>query len=342
MVKYSWAKYNNKIVHINDVTIEMRKNGSFFNLISNKKMTAYLEGKFKPHFHHLNKVNFSNETYLHEAAKEVFKETYLDAVENKVPFYLEYPIKAVCDRHFKQTDIFCNIGTRTEAYDLTKTFDKIKVEEGFDEFKPDIQLLSTKKPTEVIFIEIVVTHKSTSKKLNSRNKIIEITIKNDSDVIGLKNKRLSFEQNNTEFYNFKLNSTTRDFCSLTKKGCREYRKVFILNKNGSYEFTEYYLESILAEIYSNQENIKFVDYHLDKFYNERKTESENQIEYLNYRNIQIRECELCRYAGYSRRRINKKEVRLSLFCKFKKELIQSENALSCEYFRTKDIKTEHS
>src|SRR5690606_3664910 len=99
MIKYSWAKYNDKPIHISDVTLEMRKNGSFLNIITNEKMTAYLEGKFKPHFHHLNKTNFSNETYLHEVAKEVFKEAYLNSIENKIPFYLEYPINAKCDKH---------------------------------------------------------------------------------------------------------------------------------------------------------------------------------------------------------------------------------------------------
>lgn len=335
MIKYSWAKYNDKPIHISDVTLEMRKNGSFLNIITNEKMTAYLEGKFKPHFHHLNKTNFSNETYLHEVAKDVFKDAYLNSIENKIPFYLEYPINAECDKHFKQTNIICELGTKTETYDLTQTFDKLKVEKGFDEFVPDIQLLSTKKPTEIIFIEIEVTHKSTQKKLNSGNKIIEIKIENDSDIINLKNNILSFNKDNTKFYNFKLPTITKDFCSQTKKGCRESRKVFVLNKNGSYEFLDYYLESILGEIYSNSDNIKFVDYDLERFYQKGKSESENQIEYLKRKGIQIRECELCRYVGYSRKKINKKDVRLSLFCKFKKESTESESAINCEYFRTK-------
>ncbi len=300
-------------------------------------MTAYLEGKFQPHFHHLDKTNFSNETYLHEVAKEVFKEAYLDAIENKVPFYIEYPIKAECNKHFKQTNQICELGTKTETYDLTKTFDKVLVEKGFDNFIPDIQLLSTEKPTEIIFLEIEVTHKSTQNKLNSGNKIIEIKIKNDSDIINLKNNILSFTKTNTEFYNFKLNKVTKDFCSHTKKGCREFRKVFVLKKNGSYEFLEYYLENILGEIYSNGDNIKFVDYDLEKHYQTGKTESENQNEYLKRKNIQIRKCELCRYCGYSRKNSDKKEVRLSLFCKFKKESTKSKSAIKCEYFRTRNI-----
>ena len=109
----------------------------------------------------------------------------------------------------------------------------------------------------------------------------------------------------------------------------------MLNKNGSYEFLDYYLENILGKIYSNSDNIKFVDYDLERFYQKGKSESENQIEYLKRKGIQIRECELCRYVGYSRKKINKKDVRLSLFCKFKKESTESESAINCEYFRTK-------
>lgn len=81
MIKYSWARYKDRPIHISDITIEMRNEDKFFNLQTGKRMTPYLNGKFQKHFHHLENSPHDNETYLHETAKAVLHDTYVNCLK---------------------------------------------------------------------------------------------------------------------------------------------------------------------------------------------------------------------------------------------------------------------
>jgi hypothetical protein len=185
MIKYSWARYKDRPVHISDITIGMREEDTFYNLQTGKRMTAYLNGKFQRHFHHIEYTEHDNETYLHETAKQVFNDTYQNCLERDIPYEVEFQKANICQQHLSLTGIVCELSDVLASYDLTQRFKGIKVERRFDELKPDIQLLSMEGENimDVIFIEIVVTHKSTIDKIKKGKRIIEVTISSEDDIL---------------------------------------------------------------------------------------------------------------------------------------------------------------
>lgn len=333
MIKYSWARYEGRPIHIDDVTKDMRESGEYFNLVTGKKMAAYIEGKFRRHFHHLVEDKMSKETYLHETAKLVFKDIYDKAILNNIPFNIEFEYRANCNRLFRETGVKCDLGLKTDIFDLTKVYDKCELEKRYDGFQPDIRLSSNAQPNDSIFIEIVVTHESSAKKLQSSHKVIEIKIRNDDDIKALRKNQISVLDSNTSFNNFRLKTIESAFCQNYDKGCRDFRKVFILYKNGTYEFFEYYLEHIYSDVVANSEKIKRVDFKAsDKFLKHLK-ESENEEIYLKMNGIDLRQCENCRYVAHNKRIIGKKKYQSTLFCKFKKEDVSNKNAEKCDCFK---------
>lgn len=333
MIKYSWALYKGKPIHIDEVTKKMRKEGDFFNIVSGKRMTAYLEGKFQKHFHHLAKDKISKETYLHETAKLVFIDSYRQALQNRKPFQLEYEYNAICNRLYQHTGIKCELGSRTDKFDLTRVYDTCFLEKRYDGFQPDIRLSCKDNASENIFIEIAVTHESSKEKLMSGHKLIEIKIRNEDDIRAFRHRYISVLNSNTLLYNFRKKRIESDFCHSSEKGCREFKKVFIQYKNGTYEFPKFYLENIWSDISTNQERIKTVDYQAEKTFFSHLSDNENEKEYLRRNGIQIRECKVCRYVALNKEKIGKKKYRTILFCKFLREKIENGKAESCEYFR---------
>lgn len=314
----------------------MRNEDEFYNLLTGKRMTAYLNGKFQKHFHHLEYTPHDNESYLHETAKEVFEDTYSNCLKTGQPFYLEFYKAVECRNHYKQTGVICSLGDKLETFDLTREFKVIKVEKKFDELKPDIQLISLKdnKDKEVIFIEIYVTHKSTEKKINKGQRIIEIKINSEDDILRLRRTKLSVIDKKSTFFNFKKTLMTMDFCSQHERGCREFIDTFILHKNGSYAFLNETLENTLSHVAGEENKISKVFYKpFDKF-DEQLTDLEKKqkfVQSLVEQNYKLKDCGYCRYVGD--KMIKGKKV--GLFCKFLTKRVENNTAWDCEYYRKK-------
>ncbi len=333
MIKYSWAKFKGRPVHISEVTPEMRKEDKFFNTLTGKRMTAYLNGKFQKHFHHLEHVeSHSYESYLHKTSKEVFADTYLDCLKNNKPFFLHYWETKECRQHYKTTGIICNLGDNLEAFDLTKVFKQVKVEKGHDGLQPDINLIADIKgeaqKQEVIYIEIFVTHKSDEKKIIAGKRIVEVKINNESDILKLRSCNLSVDDKNTIFYNFKKQKKVINFCTSREKGCRTFCKTFILYKNGGYEFMSDSLENILSHVATEKDRILKIDYKANATSSEEK---DNYVQRLVNSNTKIKDCRYCKYAADK----IKKNKKLGLFCKFLKKDVQFDTAFDCNYYRKK-------
>jgi hypothetical protein len=336
MIKYSWARYKDRPIHISDITIEMRSEGKFFHLQTGERMTAYLNGNFQRHFHHIEYSPHDNETYLHETAKEVFYDTYLNCLNKGLPFQIEFWKEAKCNQHFKKTGITCQLNDILDTYDLTQKFKEIKVERKFDEFKPDIQLLSVdgEKVKEVIFIEIFVTHRSTDKKINKGNRIIEIKIRNEDDILMLRSSKLSASNDHLTFYNFKKVIQVIDYCSPNEKGCRTFTNTFILYKSGAYVFVSDTLENTLCLIASEEDRISKIDFKaFDNYYEglPDKEKREKYVDRLINRGVNIKDCRYCRYQGNNVRN----GINLRLFCKFLKKDVEYSTAWDCKYYRLK-------
>lgn len=333
MVKYSWASYKNRPVHIQDITVEMRKEDKFYNLHTGKKMTAYLNGKFQRHFHHIEYTAHDNESYLHETAKAVFKDTYLNCLANGFRYEIEFWKGIQCRNHFANTGIICHQFDSLETYDLTKKFTEIKVEKKFNEFQPDIQLLSLKGTdvANVIFVEIYVTHKSSDRKVQQGQRIIEIQITNEDDILKLRKHKVSVSDDQVKFHNFNKTVQTIDYCSKYEKGCRTIVDTFVLYKNGAYEFLNDGLENIVTHIESEERRIAKVDFRaLDKYY-EGTPEAEKKACYIDEKiknGERIKDCRYCKYKADKVTRLYN-----GLFCKFLRRNIEYSTAWDCKYYR---------
>lgn len=336
MIKYSWAVFKGKTVHISEVTSEMRKDDKFFNTVTGERMTAYLNGKFQKHFHHLdqNLTPHSHESYLHETAKKVFAETYNECLISGKPFNLKYWQVEQCKQNYKSTGIVCDLGESLRTFDLTKTFTEIKVEKYHDGVYPDIQLLSeptlNNKKLQVIYIEIFVTHKSEEKKIAKGERIIEIKIRNESDIFKLRNSEVSPKDSGVNFFNFQKKKVIIDYCSHRDKGCRHFCESFFLYKNGCYEFVSGALENILSQAATEESRIEKVDYQANTSTEEEK---HNYIRHLIDTKTKVKDCRFCKYVADK----VKKNKKVGHFCKFLKKDVVFDTAFDCKFYRLKEL-----
>lgn len=336
MIKYSWARYKDRPVHISEITVEMREEDNFYNLQTGKRMTAYLNGRFERHFHHIEYANHDNETYLHETAKEVFKNTYIKCLVKGIPYEVQFRKARNCQQHFKRTGVVCELDDVLATFDLTQRFKDIRVEKRYDEFQPDIQLLSRENETvkDVIFVEIFVTHKSSENKIQKGKRIIEIKICSEDDILRLRNCKLSVSDVNTTFHNFKRTTEVINYCAPHEKGCRTFVHAFVLYKNGAYEFLDDALENVVSHVASEESRIVRVDYKAFQAYSKDASEKDKRNWYLGEainKGWKVKDCRYCRYQGDKTR----KNVVIGLFCKFLKQDIEFNTAWDCNYFRSK-------
>lgn len=328
-IKYEWALFDNNLVHISEVTHEMRELQKFRSPVSNEPMTAYLDGKFKKHFHHLNQnTNYCNETYLHETGKYLFYRKYNEALNKGLPYFLEYEQEFQCQKTSKQTSIKCDIVKDFEEFDLTKKFKYIKLESYHNGLKPDIILLSEDE-IDVIYIEIAVTHESSEQKIDSGNRIIEIKLNSEIDLDLLKGNRISMKDIGIEFHNFKSITSNVEHCPTRHGYCRTIRSALKIKNDGNYEFIEDTLGN-LSEIMLNDETSEITIYeeHNNSFLNKKKLEFK-KLKDLSEQGVKVRDCRVCQNSitdglewEYSR-----------LYCKSYKMKVRRNLAAECEKIR---------
>jgi len=339
MITYQFA-YADKLkqtLHINEVTEKIRQLNNFYCNVCQQKMAAHLKNTRAKHFQHINYVEHSYETFLHKNAKKVFKESYEKCLETNTPFTLEYHEHRICNGWYKGTGIKCDLGKCINLYDLTKKFTKILEEKDINNFRPDLRFYGDQVDIS-IFVEIFVSHKSTDKKTNSENRIIEIKIENEEDILSLKRCRLSIRDPKIKYYNFDVKYVEGDFCCNDEKGCRKVFEYFALYDNGRYTLSEDRLSSITTIISTGyMGNVVYHEINTDRedtFGLYRKITRNKKIlsilDRVKEKKLRILDCNLCRYHALN----NRKSIDKEIFCKFRKIQIRSDEAFDCEYFRT--------
>jgi hypothetical protein len=107
----------------------------------------------------------------------------------------------------------------------------IDVEEPDNRFIPDLLLKTING--DKIYIEIAVTHESSSDKILSKVKIIEFLIQSEKDLVEVGKKYLSYHDDKINYYNFSpapILKEMRDFC-------RNYVSYFQVYQNGKCRIT---------------------------------------------------------------------------------------------------------
>ena len=205
MIKYQYAENcSGNTVHINSIEKNDRHADKYICIDCKQELIPKL-GEIKVHHfsHKSNSYNCSKETYLHELGKRMFYETYTHCIENNEPFYIVTSMfntfSTVCKYYRLFKTKYC-INNGINKYDLTQNFKVIEYEKTQDNFRPDLTLKNNFG--EKIFVEIAVTHHCEKEKIESKNKIIEISIKDESDISIITGKSISEENNCTILYNF--------------------------------------------------------------------------------------------------------------------------------------------
>ena len=248
-IKYQYAeKISGELVHINAINKTL-SHEKYFCIDCKEELIPKLGDIRIHHFSHKKDTyNCSKETYLHILGKRIFYETYLYCLENNIPFYfyasLYNSLSATCKYYEYLRSQDCIIKGINKV-DLTKIFDFIEYEKSQEKFRPDLTLKNNYG--DKIFIEISVTHPCEKEKIESKNKIIEIAIKEEADIRVILDKNLSEEDDNITYYNFD------DFNIYTEPVCKEntLSKYFVILKTGEQFSTQFMKRDLCKFIHDN-------------------------------------------------------------------------------------------
>lgn len=288
---YRYAVGNNGlIVDIFSLTPDSREKFSpYFCASCKSKMGTRMGEKNVWHFYHVSdKVNCSHETYLHSTAKELFAEKFRDCVSKKEPFILVLPTEIRCIKYkdMINSDSLCSYTKETEC-DLTQTYSTVAIEKRHNGFIPDI-LLTSADGKEFLYVEMAVTHRSDDKKIKNGEKIVELRLKSEEDLLGIKSKRIDTFLPNIEAYNFQKEVTETE-CFLE---CTKEISIFMVLKNQLCTRSN-------IKMHELEEVVKRVDlqcYIIDKDPSTGRDQYEHNIFSSSEQGAKIANCNLCEHA----------------------------------------------
>mgnify|MGYP001368744836 FL=1 len=308
-----------------------RKISKFYTLHTNAELIPRL-GKIKvKHFALKNKKDHTDnyETYLHLAGKHIIYNDLKIKLSNNIPWFLTLTEKSRCER-MKSLDIFCE-GKTIRNINLTEYFDDVYLESRHGDFIPDILLINRNTGAH-IYIEVAVTHKSSTNKLKSNNRILEVSVANEADLNHcLRLGERDYLTNHSQ-YNFRLKThstyTCTDFC----KDDNEVSALVVYESGKSYFKGIDINESFENELKDLQRNTnKIVAEHLPRGYEVFEFVYQNSLDRLvtkaREKGFSIKHCYSCRYHA--------KSMHSGVFCKFLKKRGSGNMAVSCEYFKEK-------
>jgi hypothetical protein len=330
MIKYQYAKDDNeKLIDIDSLNDENRNRSKFFCIGCGNELIARL-GKIKVHhFAHKKVVTCSGETYLHLLGKQLFFENYTDCLNKQKPFAIEIYQKRNCNHYENELGLKCKLPKTTTKFDLTQFFDKISVETREGSFIADI-LLTSKNSNDKVFVEIAVTHLSTEQKLNSNYRIIELEIENEEDFEPIKRKYLSVKDSKVKFKNFKTREINASICNGV---CQTDYNFLTLDKDGRCLLKQKNLRQIKSRLATEKE--KIVNYEISKDSGHNYSEIfKTGVATYAQQNLKVKNCFICRYhAENNSWNYYEDTTGVPIFCKFLKIKCNSNQAVSCEYFK---------
>jgi hypothetical protein len=220
-IKYQFAEdTSGKLVNIDSIIKNENHNEKYICLDCKQELIPKTGNIRVHHFSHKNDTySCSKETYLHELGKKIFFEIYTKCLNENEPFYIFASLFSKYFNYCKYYEIFKSnncIKNNIDKINLVQYYKYIEFEKYQNSFKPDLTLINNSN--DKIFVEIAVTHPCDEEKIKSKNKIIEINIKNEEDIKIILEKNLSEENNLIKFYNFDdFYLPIEPFCNDNKK-----------------------------------------------------------------------------------------------------------------------------
>lgn len=262
MIKYRYAEIENGDVFCIDEVDSVSKGANTFYCIGCKnEMIAKLGSIRDKHFAHKRTCTSNKETYLHQTGKVLFRENYEHSLKNNIPFLLEYYEKQSCNLYKNYTDYVCPFGKVVKEFNLIEKFKQIEEEKRFNGFIPDLRIFDDK---ESIFIEIAVTHQSSSEKVNSNHRIIEFQINEEEDLDALRLKMINLSDPKIKFYNFREHTKYDAYCGEEDRKCKEPFYLYLVKKNGDKQIDSGRMEWLLANYYYDIEEASWYKFYLMK------------------------------------------------------------------------------
>lgn len=207
-IQYPYAlDENNNLVHIESIEREHKKEHTFRCPCCGRPMIPRIGESNAPHFAHADNLKCGIESYIHIVAKRILATRFNDRSR---PFNVSFQIHQVCKE--KETCKFFDFqyceDTEMKGFDLHKTYDLLAREEirlnnvSGDQFQPDVILQSSSIKHKPIFIEVYHKHRISPKKQESGQYIIEIRVKDWSELEDLDTLELK-QSDRVAFFNFK-------------------------------------------------------------------------------------------------------------------------------------------
>lgn len=197
---------NNERVFVGNIDKEHRHDHTYHCPDCGEPMLPRLGDHNAKHFYHSGNHSCSKESYIHAVAKGILADRFNDRSN---PFMIKlWNIYYCKNKQCRWYDPHYCEAYQMDEYNLHETYDLPAREEVWlkngpqEEFRPDVILESSSGKHKPIFLEVYHKHKSSKKKLESGNYIIEIRVKDFSELVDL--QKLTFEQSErVNFINFK-------------------------------------------------------------------------------------------------------------------------------------------
>lgn len=332
-IKYHFA-LNDKgeTIDIANVT-ENDRQTKYYCLNCGDEMIPRLGAKNAHHFAHKTTTPDCNpETYLHKLAKLKIKEKF----DSGLPF--EISLRQTCgciDKNncpFYKEDECKSEEYRT--YDLRKTYDTCTEEQTIGNYRADLLLTSSTKPeTPPVLIEIFVTHKCEEEKVDSNNRIVEIPIKTEEDIITLLQSpiteidKYSFDDGTVKcaFYNFSRSTSDN------KLEARDIRKFYLFQSGAAYIPNLFMNVGNCRHILQKDNRKAILELAIDLPYEAQVSEYELGYAKAEEMGFDIKNCHLCKYLGSGFM------GEPSVCCLYKKfgttQYPKGPEAMTCSYYR---------
>lgn len=326
-----------KLVNVDDVPIG-NECGCFCPACKEPLIAKNQGLKRMHHFAHQSRMEceYAFESMLHTLAKEKIREAFLSRSE----FWIEFKYKSFCPKH-KECNFIRNgecCESKRQRFNLKQFYDSCEQEISYENInrRSDLKIFSSTNPERhPIYLEFFVTHASDLEKLHSGNKIIEICIESENDILQLSEHGIS---ESDFYYNDPYDNLGRCFQKINFYGFKseDYRNEHI---SSEIEFVRYVLyksgkTQCFQDVCSCKDLIKAKASSLFEICVHTLTSFGiyEQVRYIGFQKFKIPNCILCKnyvdsYNGMGKICRLYKRLQIS-----RDDVFDTARAKSCPYF----------
>jgi hypothetical protein len=326
-IRYRFAlDCRNRVIEVSSLVPEARRDGGPFTCVGcSTELIPRLGQKKAKHFAHKQTIECSRETYLHSLAKLTFCQEFEKCVAAGIPLILERRIPVTCNACEEGLGIACN-ESEEESIDLTAQFQKAIPEAPWGGYVADV-LLSSSVYDQVVFVEFNVSHPCSSEKIGSEHRILEIRVEDEDDIERIRTHRIDCEEK-CSLFNFRTKAVSRPLhgdecskaqfivfivfksgkCLLKPCGIKQAKQMMSTEARQRFRYTSL-IHKAVPELYELYEPHRLF---------------QAQVERAYFARIPLRNCNVCKYRGYS--------TKGAVFCMIRRENLGSNSAASCVNF----------